>query len=234
MQVTSKLRRILKSNVGMLPFPMVRRTHSIPKPMPRFKPKTGDICRDVEIDCENFGRVIFNPKIALCYARKLLGWRFEYSAEDAAQEAYLLWIKQNGKIHPRRCVLSAVSRVVKAERLRDAVAIPLDSDNSVKLARRQTGLSISDLPDGLRMVAELTIAGYTTREITSRTGLHPRDIVTQRHDIGCYLSEHSPRNAIGDRMELAKDHRHLVPLDKPVDSIETRLCRAWDQSLKQA
>lgn len=230
---TNNLRFRLKQNSGMIPQPLVRRVQAIPKPLPKFLPMTGDHCRDVEIDCKNHGRTIFNPDIALRYALKLMGGKFAFLAEDAAQESYLLWIKQRGKIHPRRCVLSAVSKIVRQWGLRDAVRVPLDSDNSIRQARRQTGLTISDLPDGLKTVADLTVSGYTTREISAKTGLHPRDIAEQRHDIGCYLSEHSPRRHMGDRMELAKDNRDKIELDNVKETIETRLCRAWDQSMRQ-
>ena len=78
-------------------------------------------------------------------------------------------------------------------------------DLQLRLGRRETGLSVSDLPDALQTTAELKRQGYTYTEIAEKLKKSPRDICEQFRQIGEFLNVKAIRKFRQKRIENETD-----------------------------
>lgn len=143
--------------------------------------------------------------LALAYVRRRLGRDFEDLAEEIVHDALVLWIENEGRTIPFLCLKRTLKNTLRRLGLTQKIFTPMTLDLQLRLGRRETGLTIGDLPDALQTTAELKRQGFTYSEITEKLKKSPRDICEQFRQIGEFLNVKMIRKFRQKRIEIETD-----------------------------
>lgn len=133
---------------------------------------------------------------------KRLGLAYKDLATEIVHDALILWIELEGLTHPMLCLKRILKNRLKREGLSQKIFTPLTIENSLKLGRKDSGLSIRDLPDNLQTIASLKQAGFTVQEMQEKLRKSPRDICEDLRRVGEFLNVNTRRKKQVSRIEL--------------------------------
>lgn len=133
---------------------------------------------------------------------KRLGLAYRDLATEIVHDALILWIELEGLTHPMLCLKRILKNRLKREGLTQKIFTPLTIENSLKIGRKDSGLSIQDLPENLQAIASLKQAGFTIEEMREKLRKSPRDICEDLRQIGEFLNINTRRKKQVSRIEL--------------------------------
>lgn len=145
---------------------------------------------------------------------KRLGLAYRDLATEIVHDALIVWIEHQGLDHPVLCLKRTLMNRLKREGLTQKIFTPLTIENSLKLGRKDSGLSIQDLPDNLQAIASLKQAGFTIEEMREKLRKSPRSICEDLRQIGEFLNVNTKRKRQVSCIELEAD----VDVDVDVDA----------------